>query len=540
VEKPKEGVVYNVWFEGVLETVQRRSLAHEASEGPLTRHGLEFYKAERCTACGGSRINARARKVRVNGKTIPELVEMELTDLQRWLSTVHGPLADPIVRRMSEVLQNLIDIGVGYLSLNRGVGTLSGGESQRVKMARQLGCDLVDLTYIFDEPSVGLHQRDIAQLISTIKRIKEKGNTVLVVEHDPAVMREADWIIDLGPGAGRQGGEIVFTGTYQDLLKSDTLTGRLLTKRSTSKDSQRKPRDWIHVRNASVHNLKNITVKIPQGVLVCITGVAGSGKSSLILDVFARDHPDAIVVDQSPVGRSSRSNPATYVGVFDLIRDEFGHATGKRPSYFSFNSRGACAKCKGTGELKVEMHFLEPVTMVCDECNGRRYRAEVLQFRYKGKSIYDVLRMTVGEAIDFFENSETKRRLALLRDVGLDYLELGQTVSSLSGGEAQRIKLAKELHKKGKIYILDEPTTGLHLADIAKLLEIANRLVDAGNTVIVIEHNLDVVRNADWIIDMGPEGGSRGGEILAQGIPQEIAKDERSYTGQYLAKELTL
>ena len=538
VKKPRRGAVYNVWFEGIVETIQRRGLRHEDDQSTVTGHGLQFYKAERCPVCHGSRINERARKVRVNSKTIPELVEMELTEFRGWLNTIKGPLPDPMVRRMSEVAQNLIDIGVGYLNLNRGVGTLSGGESQRVKMARQLGCDLVDLTYIFDEPSVGLHQRDIAQLVSTLKRIREKGNTVLVVEHDPAIIREADWLIDVGPGAGRQGGRVVFTGTYGELLKSATLTGKLLTKRSTHRNLRRERKSWMEIRNASVHNLKNISIKLPTGVFVCVTGVAGSGKSSLILDVFAKTHPGAIVVDQSPVGRSSRSNPATYVGVFDLIRNEFGQATGKHASYFSFNSHGACPKCKGTGQLKVEMHFLEPVTVTCDECEGRRYRPEVLRLRYKGKAIHDVLRMTIGEAIEFFESPETRRRLTLLQDVGLDYLELGQTVSSLSGGEAQRIKLAKELHKKGNIYILDEPTTGLHLADIAKLLAVINQLVDAGNTVIVIEHNMEIVKNADWIIDMGPEGGSRGGEIIAEGAPEEISKIERSYTGQYLANEL--
>ncbi|MCX6642205.1 MAG: ATP-binding cassette domain-containing protein, partial [Candidatus Bathyarchaeota archaeon] len=342
------------------------------------------------------------------------------------------------------------------------------------------------------------------------------------------------WIIDVGPNAGEAGGHIVFTGMFDQLLQSDSITGKMLTRETEYHMNRRKPKSWMTLTSAREHNLKNIDTRIPQGVFTCVTGVAGSGKSTLILDVFSRDHPEAVVIDQSAVGRSSRSNPATYIKVFDLIRDEFAEHTGQDASIFSFNGAGACPNCKGTGRLHIEMFFLKDVTMVCDECEGRRYKTEVLQHRYREKSIADVLNLTATEAAEFFENPEIRRRLQILNEVGLGYLQLGQEVSSLSGGEAQRLKLARELHKRGNIYILDEPTTGLHMADIEKLMHIINRLVDAGNTVIVIEHNLDVIRGADWIIDLGPEGGSKGGEIIAEGTPEEVAVCSHSYTGKYL------
>jgi excinuclease ABC A subunit len=535
VDKPMPGQVYRVWYEGVVETLQRRGMGRDGDEEDnMASYSLQFYKGRPCQACGGSRINEFARSVKVNGKTIPELVEMELTDLLPWISGVTGPVADPIVGRMRPILQNLVDIGVGYLNLNRATGTLSGGESQRVKMASQLGCDLVDLIYIFDEPTVGLHQKDIGKLVDMLQRLREKGNSLFVVEHDTQVMKASDWIIDVGPGAGATGGNVVFAGTYPDLLQSDSITGKMLTRDTAYRSQRREPRGWFNVKDARAHNLKGVTTRIPEGVFCSITGVAGSGKSSLILDVFARDHPDAVIIDQTAVGRTSRSNPATYTKVFDLIRQEFAEATGREASLFSFNGAGACPKCKGSGKLHIEMFFLEEVTMVCDECEGRRYKPDVLELRYKGKSIADVLDMTAAEAIAFFEDREIRRRLRVLDEVGLGYLRLGQEVSSLSGGEAQRLKLARELHKRGNIYILDEPTTGLHMADIEKLLHVINRLVDGGNTVIVIEHNLDVIRNADWVIDMGPEGGSKGGEIIAEGTPEQVAQAQRSYTGQYL------
>jgi excinuclease UvrABC ATPase subunit len=533
-----DGVAINLHFEGIVTAFQRRYTNSSMEAERSSEYWGRYFRLSPCPDCGGTRINEEARKVKLNGRTIPELVTMELTELLEYLETVKGPIADPIVGRMKPVLRNLIDIGVGYLSLSRAVGTLSGGESQRVKMARQLGCDLVDLTYIFDEPSVGLHQRDISKLVTMLDKIRKQGNSVLVVEHDPAIIEHADKIIDMGPGAGSLGGRVVFTGTYKELLESESITGRLLTERKETVFERRESLDYMEIKNASIHNLKNITVKIPTGIFVCITGVAGSGKSSLILDEFARRHPDSIVIDQSAVGRSTRSTPGTYIGVFNLIRKVYAKATGTKASLFSFNSKGACPKCKGRGRLKIEMSFLDDVTMTCDECEGRRYNQEVLDLKYRGKSIADILEMTALEAIEFFEDKQILRRLRILEEVGLGYITLGQTVSSLSGGEAQRIKLARELHKKGNIYILDEPTTGLHMADIEKLHGVIERLVDSGNTVLVIEHNLDVIKHADWVIDLGPEGGSKGGEIIAQGTPEEISKVKESYTGQYLKRVL--
>jgi excinuclease UvrABC ATPase subunit len=530
VVDPENEHMWNVHFEGIVKVMERR-----ITNGNVAgNQSFRFFRSRHCSECGGSRLNEQARNVIVNGKTIPELVEFELTDLLSWLETIKGQVADPIVNRMKPVLRNLISIGVGYLNLNRAVGTLSGGESQRVKMARQLGCDLIDMTYVFDEPSIGLHQRDIRQLTDMLEELRDKGNTVLVVEHDPAVIERSEYIIDIGPRAGRHGGNIVFTGTYDELLKSDSITSEMLKKNTEIMRKRRKRNGKITVENASIHNLKNITVDIPTGIFVCVTGVAGSGKSSLMLDVFARQHPESVIIDQSGIFRSSRSNAATFIKAFDYIRKEFSKETGEKTSIFSFNSEGACPRCKGTGALTVEMFFLDAVKMTCPECEGKRYREEVLKHTYKDKNINQVLRMTASEALEFFESPQICRRLQILNEVGLGYLQLGQPLSTLSGGEAQRMKLARELHKKGNIYILDEPTTGLHMADIERLLEVINRLVDGGNTVIVIEHNLDVIKNADWVIDMGPEGGSKGGEIIAEGTPEEIIRVDESYTGRFL------
>lgn len=539
VEEASKDTQFNVRIEGIIPSLKRRYVNNESAEARIPRYS-EFFSYRPCPECNGSRINELARKVTLNGKTIPELVEMELTDLYTYIESVKEPeeVVEPIVNRIKPILRNLIDIGVGYLSLNRAVGTLSGGEAQRVKMARQLGCDLTDITYVFDEPSVGLHQRDIGKLVDILGKIKEKGNNLLVIEHDQAVMENADYIIDMGPGAGLEGGHVVFAGTYEQLLKSKSLTGEMLQKQTEYSGKRRTPKGWFKIKNASVHNLKNIDVEIPKAVFVCITGVAGSGKSSLVLDEFAQRYPKSIVIDQSAVGRSSRSNPATYTGIFGPIRDAFEESSGQPKKLFSFNSSGACPKCKGSGKLRVEMGFIETVDIECDECEGKRYKAEVLEHRYKGKNIHEVLQMTASEAMRFFDDKRILARLRILNEVGLGYITLGQTISSLSGGEAQRIKLARELHKKGNIYILDEPTTGLHMADIEKLLMVIKRLVDQGNTVIVIEHNLDVIKNADWVIDMGPEGGSKGGEIIAMGTPEQVAAQETSYTGSYLSNVL--
>ncbi len=431
-------------------------------------------------------------------------------------------------------MQQLIDIGAGYLSLDRPVGTLSGGESQRVKMAKQLSCDLVSLIYVFDEPSVGLHPRDVHRVVEMLRRLRDRGNSILVVEHDPEVIGCADYVIDIGPGAGTKGGQVLFSGSVEGLSQADTPTGHMFAARAKEKFVRRQPTGYIEVKDASLHNLKHVSVRIPTGVFVAVTGVAGSGKSTLINDVFVSLHPEAVVVDQSPIGRSSRSNPATYVGAFDDIRKAFAAANGVEAGLFSFNSAGACPKCGGLGYVEVEMHFLDSVRMTCPECKGKRYTPAVLEMKYKGKSIADVLETTVTDSQGLFDGKKIRGKLAMLEKVGLGYLTLGQPLSTLSGGEAQRIKLATELDRNGNVYVMDEPTTGLHMADVHRLLGIVRSLVDAGNTVIVIEHNLDVIKRADWVIDMGPEGGKKGGQIIAEGTPEDIAKVESSYTGAFL------
>ncbi len=539
VEKTHGAGTYTKNYEGVVRKLERLHINKAKDQLSAARRGAyeRYFVYSDCDSCGGTRINERARSVTLNGRTIPELAAMELTDLRAFLETVEGDVARPLVRKMQQMLSYLVDIDVGYLSLNRAVATLSGGESQRVKMARQLGCDLVDLMYILDEPSIGLHPRDIDAMIGMLRRLRDKGNSVLVVEHDPAVIRSADYSIDIGPRAGRRGGEVVYAGPVAGLLRSGGATGEYLNRRAVAGGRRKAWTESIEIRNATLHNLKNVSTRIPMGVLTCVTGVAGSGKSSLIHGVFLQEHRDAVCIDQSPVGRSSRSNPATYIGFFDLVRKEFARATAADPSLFSFNSRGACPECKGLGTISVEMSFLDEIKIICDECGGKRYTDEVLALRCQGKSIYDVLNMTVEEAQGFFDNPEIGRRLRILHDVGLDYLEIGQPLSTLSGGEAQRIKLASELHKGGNVYVMDEPTTGLHMADIEKLMQIVGRLVENDNTVVVIEHNLDVIRHADWIIDLGPEGGARGGWIVCEGTPEDLMRCPASHTGRFLKGE---
>jgi excinuclease ABC A subunit len=388
--------------------------------------------------------------------------------------------------------------------------------------------------YIMDEPTIGLHARDGDQMIQLLRDLRDKGNSVLVVEHDPAVIMAGDHIVDVGPGAGENGGKIVYSGPLSGLAGSGSITAEYLQVRRPKPMTRKSWADHIEIRNATLHNLKNVNVRIPKGVLTCITGVAGSGKSSLINEVFLERNKDAIVIDQSPVGRTSRSNPATYIGAFDMIRKEYSASTGADPSLFSFNSSGACPKCKGQGWIGIEMSFIDEVRIECDECHGRRYTEDVLALKYKGKGIDEVLDMTISEAIPFFDNNEVTRRLGVLEEVGLGYLRVGQPLSTLSGGEVQRIKIATELHKRGKVYVMDEPTTGLHMADIGRLMSMIRGLVDRGNTVVVIEHNLDVIKHADWIIDLGPEGGSKGGEVVFEGRPEDIAGCEKSHTGRYL------
>ena len=568
IEKVHQGATYERTFEGVARKLER--LHVDKDEDQIPRASKEAYRrlfTERtCPDCGGARLNAAARAVELaGGWTIGRLVGCELTELDRVLEELvarddHEPIRDVVatlVARMRGTLRHLIDIGVGYLSLNRGVPTLSGGESQRVKMARQLDCDLVDLIYILDEPTVGLHPRDIDHLIAMLRRLRDHGNSVLVVEHDPAVIRAADWVVDIGPRAGEGGGEVVFCGPLDDLLRADTATSRALSDWvATPSRSRRTFDDTFRIENATSNNLRNLTVQIPKGVLTCVTGVAGSGKSSLAAELIdtLRRRPaedgrggEVVVVDQRPVGRSSRSNPATYVGVFDPIRRAFADANQVSPALFSFNAKGSCPECKGRGFLEVELSFLDDVRLDCKVCEGRRYRDDVLKLTYHGRSIHDVLEMTVADALGFFASVESPRKrsadigsgLQLLVDVGVGYLRLGQSLSTLSGGEAQRLKLASELTRSGNVYVMDEPTTGLHPADIDRLLGIVDRLIAGGNTVVVIEHNLDVISAADWIGDLGPEGGKDGGAIVAEGTPETIAAHHAtSHTGRYLKERL--
>ena len=488
-----------------------------------------------CLLCHGTRLSQAALGCKIGGYNIAQLSSMEVSELITVIKAIkEDSLAGGILTTVTARLQNIIDIGLGYLSLDRETDTLSGGESARLKLVKHLNGSLVDVSYIFDEPSVGLHPHDIHLLNELLQKLRDKGNTILVVEHDPDVIKIGDHIVDLGPHAGTHGGEIVFEGSFADLLHADTLTGKYLTHRMPMKENFRSPAGQLPISHASVNNLQDVSVNIPVGVLTLITGVAGSGKSSLINEAFLVAHPDAIVVDQSAVGVSTRSNPATYTGVMDDVRKAFATANKVNAALFSFNSKGACENCQGLGVIYVDLTFLESVKLPCEVCEGRRFKDEVLAYKLNGKSISDVLEMTVDQALEFFDNKEVRPKLQAMSDVGLGYIRLGQPLSTLSGGECQRIKLASELHKKGSIYVMDEPTTSLHMSDIEHLLTIFNRLVDAGNTVIVIEHNQDVIRNADWVIDMGPEGGSKGGTVVFEGTPKQLLEAKGSLTGKYL------
>jgi excinuclease UvrABC ATPase subunit len=540
VEKNHGAGTYTKNYEGIIRKLERLYL--NKAEDTLSSARQDAYEKyflyTGCRDCGGSRLNALARSVKINGKNIAELQSMELTRLDAFLATIDGEVARPMVSKVRQILAHLIEIGVGYLSLNRTVATLSGGESQRVKMARQLDCDLVDMIYVLDEPSIGLHSRDTDKLIQMLYRLKEKGNSVFVVEHDPDIIQSAEWIVDIGPRAGNHGGELIYNGPFEGLLKTGSITGKYLNRNQRTPLERKKSQEYIFINNVAINNLKSVSVKIPKAVLTCVTGVAGSGKSSLVNGYFVKQYQDAIVIDQSMITGNVRSNPATYIGVFDMIRREFARATHADPALFSFNSKGACPKCNGKGYIELEMHFLDEMKIVCDECEGKRYTGDVLALTYQTKNIFDVLNMTVDKAAEFFQVPEIQRRLKVLADVGLGYLEIGQPLSSLSGGEAQRIKLASELQKKGNLYVMDEPTTGLHLADIDRLLAIIKRLVANNNTVVIIEHNMEIISQADWIIDLGPEGGARGGEVLFEGAPEDLMQCERSYTGKYLKKYL--
>ena len=565
--------VYDVAFEGLIRNVERRY--RETSSETMKAEYEEFMNITPCSACKGQRLKPGALAVTVGDKNISELTGMSIEKLQTFLkelklSNQQLLIGGQILKEINSRIQFLMDVGLNYLTLGRSTGTLSGGEAQRIRLATQIGSGLVGVAYILDEPSIGLHQRDNDKLLGTLKHLRDLGNSVIVVEHDEDTMREADFIVDIGPGAGEHGGEVVATGNAEEIMQNEnSVTGAYLSGRIRIPvpEVRRKPTGWLKVLGAQENNLKNIDVKFPLGVMTCVTGVSGSGKSSLVNQILykrlARDLNRArtipgrhkgiegleqldkvINIDQSPIGRTPRSNPATYTGVFDLIRDLFAatpdaKARGYKKGRFSFNVKGGrCEACSGDGIIKIEMHFLPDVYVPCEVCKGRRYNRETLEVKYKGKNIYDVLDMTVEEAMHFFENVPSiRRKMETLYDVGLSYIRLGQPSTTLSGGEAQRIKLATELSKRstGKtIYILDEPTTGLHFADVHKLTEILHRLTEDGNTVIVIEHNLDVIKTADYIIDIGPEGGDKGGTVIAEGTPEDVAESPVSYTGKYI------
>ncbi|MFK7692717.1 ATP-binding cassette domain-containing protein [Paenibacillus sp. HJGM_3] len=536
VEMDFAGKAMNITVEGVIEKFTNKYIKQDVKmKSERTQQTVAPYISEGpCSSCRGARLSQAALGCRINGLNIAELSSMEVGQLIRVIREIDDPSAAPAVKSLTERLQHLVDIGLDYLTLDRETDTLSGGESQRVKMVKHLSGSLVDVTYIFDEPSVGLHPRDVHRLNELLQKLRDKGNTVIVVEHDPDVIKVADHIVDVGPHAGSHGGTIVYDGGFQGLLESGTLTGTHMKRPLQLKHDCRQPSGKLSIKDATLHNLRNVSVDIPTGVLTVVTGVAGSGKSTLINEVFLSQHPDAIVIDQSAVGVSTRSNPATYTGIMDDVRKAFASANKVNQGLFSFNSKGACENCQGLGVVYVDLSYLDSVKLPCEVCGGRRFKEEVLAYKLNGKSIAEVLEMTVEQALDYFQLKEVVRKLQAMSDVGLNYITLGQPLSTLSGGECQRIKLASELHKKGSIYVMDEPTTGLHMSDIGHLLEIMNRLVDAGNTVIVIEHNLDVISQADWIIDMGPDGGSKGGQVVFEGTPPQIIDAEQSITGRYL------
>ena len=569
--------VYDIAFEGLIRNMQKRY--RETASDSMKQEYETFMKITPCEVCKGQRLKATSLAVTVGGINIFQMTDMPIVKLKTFLenltlSPMQQTIGEQILKEIRARIGFLVNVGLEYLTLSRATGTLSGGEAQRIRLATQIGSGLVGVAYILDEPSIGLHQRDNDKLLSALMKLRDLGNTLIVVEHDEDTMRAADYIVDIGPAAGEHGGEVIATGNAEEIMKNEnSITGAYLSGRRKIlvPEERRKPSGYITIKGARQNNLKNIDVDIPLGIFTCVTGVSGSGKSSLVNEILykrlARDlnrartipgeHDDiigidkldkVIAIDQSPIGRTPRSNPATYTGAFDLIRDLFAStsdakARGYSKGRFSFNVKGGrCEACGGDGIIKIEMHFLPDVYVPCEVCGGKRYNRETLEVKYKGKSIYDVLNMTVEEAVKFFENVPSiRRKIETMNEVGLSYIRLGQPSTELSGGEAQRIKLATELSRRGTgktIYILDEPTTGLHFADVHKLVDILRRLSDSGNTVVVIEHNLDVIKTADYIIDIGPEGGEGGGRVIAKGTPEEVAKNKKSYTGQFVKKYL--
>lgn len=529
-----------VKYEGIADRFNRLYLNRDVTK--LSKGNQQSVMAvvsqRPCPVCHGHRLNAAALETRIDGYGIADYCSMEIDDLIPVVESVTHPLAASMIPMLLSGLRTISRLGLGYLHLNRSSSTLSGGEAQRLKMVRHLGSSLTNMTYILDEPSVGLHPHDVRRLREILLKLRDKGNSVLVVEHDRDVIEIADEIIEMGPGPGTNGGTVLFQGTVSDLLCTETPTAIQLRRKLTLKETCRTPSGWYSVKDACLHNLKHLSVQFPAGVLCAVTGVAGSGKSTLIKETFMEQYPQVVYVDQSGVGSNIRSTPATYVGVMDDIRKLFAAQNGVKPGMFSANSEGACPVCKGTGEILPDMAFADPIAIRCEACDGKRYSQEALEYRINGKNILDVMSMTVNEAVLFFEKEKFVRKLKTLQETGLGYLTLGQPTSTLSGGECQRMKLASELHKAGSIYILDEPTTGLHMADTEKLMELMEQMVDRGNSVIVIEHNLDVIAGSDWVLDLGPGAGKNGGELVFAGTPRELLACEQSVTARELNRAL--
>ncbi|HEY8890544.1 MAG TPA: excinuclease ABC subunit UvrA [Clostridium sp.] len=536
-EKIKISVIgtMNITYEGLILKFNRSYLKSdkEMSEASKKKLSKLMISAE-CPLCRGKRLNQEALNSLINGYNISDFMSMQIDELINVIDEINLTEISTVIESIKEKLNNIIDIGLGYLTLDRETSTLSGGESQRIKMVKHLNSNLIDLMYIFDEPSIGLHPRDVHKLNELLQKLRDKGNTVIVVEHDPDVIKIADYVVDVGPYAGSKGGNIVFEGSYDELLTSGTLTGNALKKSLSIKKVARKHNGYLEVNNCNANNLKNISVKVPKGVLTVITGVAGSGKSTLMKQEFLKQNKDVILIDQSAVSANSRSSLATYGGIMDNIRKVFAKANNVDASLFSYNSKGACENCNGTGIIETNLAFMENTKNTCEVCEGKRFKKEVLEYTIQDQTIIDVLDMTVSEALVFFDNKQIKTKLQSIEEMGIGYLTLGQTLDTFSGGECQRLKLANELHKNSLVYVMDEPSTGLHMSDIEKFIGIVENIVDNGNTVIIIEHNMDIIRSADWIIDLGPEGGIRGGNVIFEGTPLKLSRCNKSLTAKYI------
>ncbi|WP_291576513.1 excinuclease ABC subunit UvrA [Clostridium sp. UBA4548] len=530
-----EGGNMNITYEGLIVKFNRLYLKKDGEMSEASMKKLSSLLVEgKCPLCGGKRLNQEALKPLIKGYNISDFLSMQIDELIKVIDDIDIKKAQPVIESINEKLNNIIDIGLGYLTLDRETSTLSGGESQRIKMVKHLNSSLSDLMYIFDEPSIGLHPRDVHRLNELLLKLRDKGNTVLVVEHDPDVIKIADYIVDVGPLAGTKGGSIVYEGNYDKLLTSGTLTGNALRKNLQIKKEPRKHKGYLEVNNCCLNNLKNVSAKIPKGVLTVITGVAGSGKSTLMKHEFLRQNREAVLIDQSAVSANSRSNIATFSGIMDNIRKAFAKENGVSASFFSSNSEGACENCNGLGVIETELAFMESSKNTCEVCEGNRFKKEVLEYTFKEKNVVEVLQMSVSEASVFFNEKQIKTKLKSIEEMGIGYLTLGQPLDTLSGGECQRLKLANEMHKDSLVYVMDEPSTGLHMSDIENFIGIVEKIVDNGNTVIIIEHNIEIIRSADWIIDLGPEGGSKGGEIIFEGTPKQLANCKKSLTAKYI------